>query len=61
MLTMYLQITGFNILLPYFINIFKVRIDLCFELNIVDDLKIVDYRKVIVMHQTVPFLCHMIL
>ena len=30
---------------------------LCFELNILDDLKIVDYRKFSLMQQTVSFLC----
>ena len=42
--SLYLLITGSNILLLNFINIFMVSI-LCFELNILDDFKMVNYRK----------------
>ena len=51
MLPVCFQITGFNILLTNFINIFKVKLILSFELNILNDLKIIDYRKFYLMQQ----------
>ena len=56
--SVHLRITGFNILLPNFINIFKVRdLILCFELNILDDLKIVEYRNFSLMQQKQFLFC----